>query len=275
MPFTPTHVVAIVPIWGAVPRWLPLSALAIGSMIPDVVMFLPGLGEYTITHSVHGIFTACMPLGIGFYLLYQLLAKRPLIDLLPSAWRKRLHGHIQPNIQPTIGFFVSVAIATVIGASSHVLWDSFAHYGRWGVRQLPALEEVWFHMCGLTFTGYDALQHFSSAVFLPVLAFWIVWWMSRRSPSDNVPRNPVPPVWRWTVFAMLLTLPPLVALIRVYSLIGWPDDQRMLGLFAGWAAKTACGVILLICGVYIAAYHTLANGPSVLGVLNDQGHQDR
>jgi len=41
MPFTPTHVAAIVPISWLTRNRLPFSALAIGSMIPDLQLFLP------------------------------------------------------------------------------------------------------------------------------------------------------------------------------------------------------------------------------------------
>lgn len=54
MPFTPTHVLAILPV-AAVKRFpLPFSALVIGSMIPDLPLFLPWSPGYDQTHSVAG-----------------------------------------------------------------------------------------------------------------------------------------------------------------------------------------------------------------------------
>ena len=72
MPFTLTHVAAVVPIKKMTGTWLPFSALAFGSMVPDLPIFFGYFMAYPITHSLTGIFTACVPMGLGIYLLFQL-----------------------------------------------------------------------------------------------------------------------------------------------------------------------------------------------------------
>ena len=70
--------------FAAVRRWrLPLSALAIGSMVPDLPLFLPGASNYQATHSAPGLITADLPLGLACFLAFQLLFKGFLFALMP------------------------------------------------------------------------------------------------------------------------------------------------------------------------------------------------
>ena len=78
MPFTATHIAAVVP-FAWLCRWrLPLSALAIGSMVPDVAGFYPNLFDYPTLHSFPGVFTHCIPLGLIGFFLYHWVLKQPL-----------------------------------------------------------------------------------------------------------------------------------------------------------------------------------------------------
>lgn len=261
MPFTPTHVAAILPVWRLAPRHLPLSALAIGSMIPDFLMFVPGLHEYYwLTHSRRGIITACLPLGIGFFLLFQLIAKRPLLDLAPEAIRRRLPGHFEPTIRPSLSFFFAVAIATLIGSLSHVTWDAFTHEGRLGVRLVPALNDEWFTLLGFRFTGFVTLQHFSSVVLLPAMFVGGIRWLRRQDECDT-PVNPLSIGHRSFFLALLLLVPPVFALVHIYLRMGWPTSQSSFNQFAGWSVKTAMGIMLVFFGAYCAAYYQINDKP--------------
>ena len=133
MPFTPTHVAAVVPIARFAPR-LPFSALAVGSMIPDLHLFLPEWIPITfrLTHTVPGLVAGCLPLGMLMFLWFQVFAKEPLVHLLPDAARQRLHPYGRPTIETSYSFFSCVCLAIVIGAATHLFWDSFTHEGRWG-----------------------------------------------------------------------------------------------------------------------------------------------
>ena len=101
MPLTPTHILAILPIAAVKHLSLPFSALVIGSMIPDFPLFVPLSPDYGTTHSVPGLLTACLPLGLGCFLVFQLLMKRPLFAL-PTRRRssvavRLLHACVEPN----------------------------------------------------------------------------------------------------------------------------------------------------------------------------------
>ena len=83
MPFTPTHMLAGLPV-AAVWRGPGIgSALIIGTMIPDWPLYIPLGPAYEVTHSFQGVFTASLPLGLAVVLLFQYILKRPLYELLP------------------------------------------------------------------------------------------------------------------------------------------------------------------------------------------------
>ena len=71
MPFTPTHVAAIIPVAFLGRRWFPFSALAIGAMVPDLPLYLPGALDYQVTHSPAGLVAICLPVGILCFLCFH------------------------------------------------------------------------------------------------------------------------------------------------------------------------------------------------------------
>ena len=188
MPFTPAHILAIVPIVAIRRSPLPLSALVIGSMIPDLPLFVAFAPDYGDTHSVGGLFTACLPLGLAAILAFQLVMKRPLFLLLPAVIQRRC-GDASASCLRGPRTVIYAAIAVVIGAATHVFWDSFTHEGRWGTRQFPLLNETALTVAGHDFTGSKLLQYGCTAVGLPGLAVLAALWIARRAPGppDGTP----------------------------------------------------------------------------------------
>jgi len=175
MPFTPTHILATIPI-AVLCRWLPLSALAIGSMIPDLPMFVPFASNYLVTHSPAGVFTACLPLGVATFLLFQCVIKVPVLSLFPDWVKARLKTIAKPLFIPSIGFFLRVSIAIVIGAFTHIAWDAFTHQGRWGTQTFPILNQT-MTVAGWQIPGYKLFQYGSTFVGLPALAMFSGFWL--------------------------------------------------------------------------------------------------
>jgi hypothetical protein len=185
MPFTATHIAAILPIaklW----RWyIPFSALAIGSMMPDFPLFFPWGPDYWQMHSIAGAWSGCLPIGVACFLLFQCLAKAPMLAALPSFLQRRTARIARPALEPQLGFYLWVGAGVLIGAYSHILWDSFTHAGRWGTEQLPGLHETWLTWRGINVPGYAALQYGSSVVFLPLMAILLGVWLWRQPPIES------------------------------------------------------------------------------------------
>lgn len=61
MPITPAHAVVAIPLRRL---GLPVGALAVGSMVPDVAVFLPRVFPYDLTHSARGVVTVDVAVGL-------------------------------------------------------------------------------------------------------------------------------------------------------------------------------------------------------------------
>ena len=206
MPFTATHVAAVLP-FAWLCRWrLPLSALALGSMVPDIAGFYPGVFDHSATHSFSGVITHSVPLGlIGFY-LFHLLLKQPLVDLLPDPLARRLADWSRGEIDLRPGRLLVVAGCIALGALTHIVWDSFTHGGEWGVAMFPFLQRDVIQYAGRPIAAYALFQHGSSLILLPPMTLGFVWWVMRQPIEFESMRRRVamPRSISWTILAMMV-----------------------------------------------------------------------
>ncbi len=183
MPFTASHIAAVVPLYPGLGRFRILSALAIGSMSPDLHYFLPiDIGRVS-THGAWGLVWFCLPMGVATYLLYHLLVKHAVFALLPAwiaARVNRIAG--EPHTLPTARC-IDVLGAIAIGAGTHIVWDAFTHRGGWGVALFPTLRGYVVSVQGLDLYVYSLLQHASSGIGLALIVWWAWRWLRRASPS--------------------------------------------------------------------------------------------
>jgi hypothetical protein len=138
MPFTLAHPAAILPLRGS--RYLRTVPLILGALVPDTRYYVPGeVARYFAvpeTHSFEGSFTTCLLLGYGLLIVvYQL--RRPLTALLSARARWLYLTAMAPFKQPREWLFAPLAI--VVGAWTHLLWDSATHPEGWIVHRVAAL----------------------------------------------------------------------------------------------------------------------------------------
>ena len=166
MPFTISHAAAVLPLQKT---RLPLAALMIGSMSPDFAYFLPGDPLREHTHSIAGIFWFSWPVSMACWFVFVRLLERPTLALLADRWR----GKFAPSDRTVSVRTLSLASAAVIlGAATHILWDSFTHRGTAIVDAIPGLHAVAFHYHGWRVRWFVVLQHLSSVVGMLILMIW-------------------------------------------------------------------------------------------------------
>lgn len=186
MPFTLAHPAAVLPLRG---RGLPMPALVAGAMVPDSSQLL-GLGERADSHSLVGVVTVDLALGVAALVLWYAVFRRPLADLAFDPWRDRLPE--QPPMT-VAGWLLSVP-ALVVGSLTHVGWDQLTHDG-WVAERVPPL--------GASPGGvpvYAVLQILSSIAGLALVA-WYAWRVLHRLRPG--PRKPPPLVGRWALISVL------------------------------------------------------------------------
>lgn len=163
MPWTFAHPAAILPLRKLCPRWLSLPALILGAMAPDISYYVGMHGKWrAFCHTPEGILTVCLPACL---LLLALLLRfaRPLTVLLTEPHRSLVRAQLQPSPHPVWRAAAVAALSVLIGAATHVLWDSFTHQDQWGTELLPELDEPLLDVTHL-------LQHLSTVVGVVVLA---------------------------------------------------------------------------------------------------------
>ena len=170
MPWTFAHPAAVLPLRSLCPRWLSLPALTLGAMAPDMPYYVGMHAAWSaFCHTAQGILIACLPVCL---LLLALLLRfaRPLTVLLPERHRALVRGQLQPPPHPAWVAAVVVVLSVLLGAATHVLWDSFTHQGRWGAELLPELDEPLLDAMDRQFHLTHLLQHLSTAFGVVVLA---------------------------------------------------------------------------------------------------------
>jgi hypothetical protein len=150
-------------------RWRLLSAVVVGSMVPDFGRFLPWQPARFETHSADGLLTFCLPVGLVTYWLFQWLIKRPLIELLPAGAYVRWRGLSTPADVASLKQWILAACGVLLGAVTHLVWDAFTHEGARGVRMFPVLEEPVVDFGGHRLGGAHLLQDANSIVGLVVV----------------------------------------------------------------------------------------------------------
>jgi len=183
VPLTIAHSVAAIPLRRPLGRLGVLAALVIGSITPDLPLFLPLPFGRNSTHSAIALLWFCLPAGVLAYLLYDLVLDRPLRALMPEGFQRRL-ALAGRDARPAV-WSPSVLVSLLLGAATHSAWDSFTHGGSAGVGEwLPVIETRLFTVSGYTVYVFSVLQHLSTTVGMTVLAVWIWRWYQRAPQAD-------------------------------------------------------------------------------------------
>jgi hypothetical protein len=184
MPFTISHIAAILPANRPLRRWGLLSAAMIGTMVPDFGFLFPGHLLRSQTHSTLALLKFCLPVGLMAWVLFQLLVKPAWGAVLPDGWRIRLMAEHPSARLKDWRMWLFAAGAVLAGAITHLVWDGFTHEDGRGVRMLPFLEDSGPDIGGHALPLYRWLQHSSSVLGL-IVVLWAAWRWTRATPAPG------------------------------------------------------------------------------------------
>lgn len=220
VPFTPSHAVLALPFLRTP---IPAAAVAVGAMIPDAPLFIPGAPvSYAMTHDLRWLPLTVL-LGLAALLVWRMLLRSAATELAPRWVAARLPpewdtgpvaGARETFRSPgrsraTAASVLLLLAGLTIGILTHIVWDAFTHDGRWGVALAPVLDTTW----GAA-PGYAWMQRISSVLGLTILAVWAGRWL-RRAPTRSLTRRipqAVRVVW-WLSLPVALVAAAAVALL--------------------------------------------------------------
>ena len=259
MPFTPTHTLAAVPIAWFWPGVGIFPALVIGSMVPDWPLYVPFGPRYDLTHSLPGIFLACLPIGFAMAAFYQLLLQDALFELLPAALRQRVVTHLSAAVPLRPGLWLAIAAAVCVGAVTHVGWDAFTHRGAWGVNLIPWLNERIALTASISMPAYALMQHGSTVIGFPVFLLLFAWWFRQSGQHALRPARLTRATRNfWIVALTVMPLGPMGKMAFDLSLATRGQDV-FRALFLGVTRSGLAIMISLLCYGLFFGYLKLAD----------------
>lgn len=221
MPFTLAHPAILLPLQKTASRYQGLlSALIIGSLIPDFSYFLPlGVTRFE-SHTWLALLWFSLPVGLLFYLVYHQLLVPVVYSFLPKYFQSRLNPRFSTGSLPPLKLLPLITVGLVFGAGTHLFWDSFTHsYSyNWPVQHFEFMKSTAFHIGNFPLKVYRLLQHLSSIIGLMIVFFWIRHWYRQADQNQAPSWQPSAKLKHFSLI-ILLTLPLLFGLYYAVSLM--------------------------------------------------------
>jgi hypothetical protein len=199
MPFTFSHPALVLPFLKVRSERICISALVIGSMIPDFEYFIRMKLSGRFSHTIPGMFLFDIPAGLLVLVIFHGFVKQPLINNLTAYFSARL----QPL--KNFDFFnyfkkhpVGLITCLLIGTASHIFWDGFTHNDGLFAEYIPALLKP-VVINGLpNLPVYRWLQHVSTGVGALII-FYVFHKMPEHSLAHKIDLK------FWTILAFFFT----------------------------------------------------------------------
>ncbi|WP_194768785.1 DUF4184 family protein [Tamlana sp. I1] len=164
MPFTFSHPAIILPLNYLPKKWISLTGLIIGSLTPDFEYFLRMRITSNYSHTIGGLFWFDLTLGILLTFIFHNIVRNCLFDNLPVFLKSRFWCFKQLNWNNTFKKnWLIIIISILIGAISHIFWDSFTHEKGYFVQKIPELSNT-IDILGKSTPILKILQHSSTLI---------------------------------------------------------------------------------------------------------------
>ena len=143
-------------------------------------------------HTLLGIFLVNIPAGLTVLWLFHAVLKYPLLSLLPITHQQCLMPLATPFYFVPWRRFWFIVLSVPVGALTHIVWDSFTHYG-WRVQQLPVLRTPVIEMDQKVVRVPHLLQQGSTLLGAALLFYWHWRWFkpAPRAPITSLTLLPI------------------------------------------------------------------------------------
>jgi hypothetical protein len=246
MPFSPAHPAAVLPLIRWCPKQLSFPALVIGALTPDIG-YLFGIEQFC--HNWLGSLGFCVPVGLVLICFFYAV-RMPIVTLLPPTHRQAL----LPYCAQRHGTWGSLVFSLLIGAWTHLVWDSFTHEDGWLVLHLSLLRQPLLSMDGHELKLCRGLWFLSSALGMIVLTVKYSSWLKDAKSSSSIGGAKE---WRYYVSwaSILLIVAAVAAAINVRRFQGKERVYEFYNFFHDSLAVflVITGLLLIVIGLFMRA----------------------
>lgn len=125
MAFPLAHPSIVLPLAMLPKRYASLTGLVIGSLVPDLG-YAAGIGGMdSLREDWVALFTFCLPVGLISAFVFHLFIRDRLIRILPKGLYLRFNRFLGTDwISHFRQYWPAVVVSLLIGAVSHMAWDS-------------------------------------------------------------------------------------------------------------------------------------------------------
>lgn len=273
MPFTIAHAAAAEPIDRLLGRQVSTLALAVGTLAPDLEFFIRGRSERSIGHDLHGTVLLDLPLAFVFLAALSWLVVPAIVTLLPDnalhlgpALRRSFTVPLRRWGDPSA--LARLAVAILIGAGSHLLWDDFTSEPPPETASLQWLTRFPFSLGGADHALHSILRWASTVGGLILVGLALRRWLERQPrqiPADAL-LEPIPPKLRRGGLAFIAIVTVAFAVQHPLAFVGdgpaRPDATAdILAATVSWALA-GCFVALALFGAALQLGVLEARDPS-------------
>lgn len=198
MPFTFSHPSIVLPLR----KYFSVTGLVVGSMSPDFEYFIKMRIVNDFGHSFWAVFYFCIPFSLLVSFVFHGFIRESLVANLPYFFQKRF-GFFDWN-RYFIENKINVLLSIIIGAFSHIIWDSFTHYNGFVVEQFSFFRYVMFEKIQV----FKFLQH-SGTVLGGIYISYVIY----KMPSKNIDRRKID-IRYWMGVLLLSTM---ILVFRFYN----------------------------------------------------------
>jgi hypothetical protein len=197
MPFTFSHPAIVLPLTFLPRQWFSLTGLIIGSLTPDFEYFLRMRIKSNYSHTIDGLFWFDLPLGLLLAFIFHNIVRNSLYNNLPTFLKSRFltFKQFNWNLQFKKNWFV-VSISILIGAASHIFWDSFTHDNGYFIQKIPELQNSVVFL-DKQIPVLKILQHASTLIGALIITFTIYKMPTNEIETENINLK------YWTILAFI------------------------------------------------------------------------
>lgn len=197
MPFTISHAVIAPPLSKLSQNTLPIAALAIGSMTPDLYRLFT-VQSSMLTHQWKGLIYPNLALGLAFCSVWYSLY-RPVVYRFFGVQ----HDLGLSSLKRIFIFFIGVIFALIVGIATHLIWDGLTHsdFRTFVFKDVLATT---IHLFGHPYPLHRLLQLGSSALALPFLGWMGIHYYQRYKQHRKVSKKIK--IFAWSLFILSTVL---------------------------------------------------------------------